>query len=70
MNQPVEPLTVVSLACLGVLGLLGLRRLVLMDGLHGLRVVILTALLWLPLFGLFLMACPPFSSTCLVVIEE
>jgi hypothetical protein len=44
----------VNLICLGLLGALGLRRLVRMDGHHGLRVAVLTGLLWLPVVYFFL----------------
>ncbi len=43
-----------NLVCLGLLGALVLRRLVRMDGYHWPRVVLLTALLWIPVICLFL----------------
>ena len=70
MPLPAEPLTVVSFVSLAVLCVLGLRKLVLMDGLLELRAILLTALLWTVLLGLFFMACPTYESTCVVVFNE
>jgi hypothetical protein len=53
----------VNLICLLILGALGLRRLVLMDGYHELRVVILTGLLWVPTVYLVLL-CVPTTTPC------
>ncbi|HEX8283689.1 MAG TPA: hypothetical protein VF588_10065 [Pyrinomonadaceae bacterium] len=68
MTPTAELFNVASLASLFVLGALALRKLVLMDGLLELRVVILTALLWAVLFGLFIMACPARQYDCVVII--
>jgi len=70
MPQPLEPITVVSFVSLAVLGVLGLRKLVLMEGLFELRAVILTVLLWCVLFGLFVMACPPYQYDCVIVFND
>ena len=65
MSQPVEPMTAVSVVSLAVLCVLGLRKLIVMDGLLEVRAIILTALLWAALFGLFLMACPTPYRDCM-----
>ena len=70
MAQPVEPMTAVSVVSLAVLCVLGLRKLVVMDGLLEVRVVILTALLWAALFGLFFMACPTLEGNCVLASGE
>lgn len=70
MSQPVEPMTAVSLVSLAVLCVLGLRKLVLMDGLLALRAVVLTLLLWVAVFALFLLAFPPSHGDCVLVIPE
>ena len=49
--------------CLAALGALGLRRLVLMERFHWPRVVLLTALLWVPALYLFSLVFPP-GHTC------
>ena len=58
-----EPAYAVSLASLAVLCVLGLRRLVMMQGLHALRVVLFTALLWAVALYLFVLACPQIFAT-------
>lgn len=70
MSQPFEPMTAVSLVSLAVLCVLGLRKFVLMDGLLELRAVVLTALLWVALFSLFLLALPSYHGDCVIVIAE
>lgn len=62
MLQPDEIVNAAALAALGALCLLGLRRLVLMDGLHGLRVVVFTLLLWAVVFYLLAIVWPSFSD--------
>ena len=59
MPQPLEPASVASLVSLGLLCALALRRLVLMERFLVPRVVLLTALLWLPVFYLFCLAFEP-----------
>jgi hypothetical protein len=63
MTQPVEYMPAASLVSLAVLCVLGLRRLVLMPGLHALRVVLLTALLWAAVVYLFALACRDMFTT-------
>ncbi len=46
----------INLICLAVLGVLGLRKLIRMEGLHWLRVAILTGLLWVLAIYLILLA--------------
>ena len=70
MSQPVEPMTVVSFVSLAVLCVLGLRKLVLMDGLLELRAVVLTMILWVAVFALFLLAFPPTHGDCVIVFDE
>ena len=53
----------INLICLAVLGVLGLRRLVRVERFHRLRVVILTALLWVPMLYLFSLVLPA-GHTC------
>ncbi len=56
-----------------VLGALLLRRLVRMDGHHWTRVVILTCLLWVPVFFLFMLSLdplfPPHQQSCVPTDE-
>jgi hypothetical protein len=70
MSQPVEPMTAASVVSLAVLCGLGLRKLVVMDGLLEVRVIILTALLWVTLFGLLFMACPTPDGDCVLASGE
>jgi hypothetical protein len=58
-----------NLISVGLLGALALRRLVLMERFHWLRVVILTALLWVPVIYLFTFAFPS-SPTCEPDLKE
>lgn len=53
-----------NLISLAVLGALGLRRVVRMEGHHGLRVFILTGLLWALAVYLFVIAFLPSYPTC------
>ena len=59
-----------NLICVVVLGALGLRRLVRMERFHWLRVAILTGLLWVPVFYLFLLAFPPSPPDCVLDFRE
>lgn len=63
----------INLICVAVLGALLLRRLVRMDGHHWTRVVILTCLLWLPAFFLFMLSLdqvfPSFQQSCVPTDE-
>ena len=70
MPLPAEPMTVASIVSLAVLCVLGLRKLILMDGLLELRAILLTALIWVVLIGLLVMACPTHQSTCVILIGE
>jgi hypothetical protein len=54
----------INLICLGILGALGLRRVVRMEGYHWPRVVILTALLWVPTVYLFLLVWSSLFPPC------
>lgn len=63
-------MTVVSLVCLAALFMLGLKKFVMMEGLLELRAIVLTALLWVALFALFLLAFPPYHGDCVVFIAE
>lgn len=79
MPQPVEPMTVVSLASLAVLCALALKKIFVTDRFHALRVVILTALLWVAVAYLFLLSfpalhfndcMPPDDEECAYTITE
>ena len=62
------PINFISLA---VLGALVLRRVVRMERLHWLRVVILTALLWVPAVYLFILCCPSLAEpSCMPTLDE
>jgi hypothetical protein len=52
----------INLISLGLLGALGLRRLVRMERFHRTRVVLLTALLWVPTIFLVLLFVPPVGA--------
>ena len=54
----------INFICVVALGLLGVRKLVLMERFHWPRVVILTALLWLPVAYLLILGFMPFSTCC------
>ena len=64
----------INLICVAALAALGLRRLVRMDGHHRARVVLLTALLWVPTVYLFLLSWsslfPPCEHSCVPSSEE
>ncbi len=71
MPQTADPLNVVSLVSLAVLCVLGLRRLVRAEGLHALRAVFFTVLLWVVVFFLFTRAFPTlFRFPCLTLSDE
>ena len=64
----------INLVCVAALAALGLRRLVRMDAYHWPRVVLLTALLWVPTVYLFLLGWsslfPPDQQSCVPSSEE
>ena len=71
MAQPSEILDTVSVISLLVLCVLGMRRLLRIEGLHALRVVVFTALLWGGAFYLFSLACSDmFQTGCDVINFE
>ena len=69
MAQPSQILDTVSVVSLAVLFLLGMRRLLRIEGLHALRVVVFTALLWVVVLFLFSLAFPP-SPGCMPLSDE
>jgi hypothetical protein len=71
MAQPSEILDTVSVISLLVLCLLGIRRLLRIEGLHALRVVVFTALLWVGVLLLFsLVFSFPSSPGCVSLSDE
>lgn len=70
MPQPTEYMNAASLVSLAVLCVLGLRKLILMDGLHTLRVFVLSSFLWVAVFYLFLLALPTLPSDCVCLDDE
>ena len=71
MAQPSQILDTVSVISLLVLCLLGIRRLLHVEGLHALRVVVFTALLWVGVLLLFsLVFSFPSSPSCVSSFDE